>query len=249
MWTPESLATGRGDGDMQELNINGVVYVPKTRVAQIARNMMLKVIGDMHGLLIQQTGQELEEAASKADFAESPVPEQPRLEIGVAFDGALPINQAFMADIVAQVRKESVPTAALLSQKAKINCIYGDTVRIEMPRPFIEMFQRQPAKIDLLDRAVKQVMGKNLGVELWSAKKLTLAEPQGDDRVTSHQYKVYLAWRHFEDGVRAGNIDSYSYAEIQHRAGVSKAGCHGALHRLAELGYVTLDNIKGRRKK
>lgn len=58
------------------------------------------------------------------------------------------------------IRGRSVPTAALLAQKASIlRWTSGGHVEIKMTKPFAEQFNRQPAKIALLVAAVREVFG------------------------------------------------------------------------------------------
>lgn len=62
----------------------------------------------------------------------------------------------------AYVRARSVPTAALLAQKAAIHAWESDgAVVLRMSRPFKEQFERQAAKKELLLRAIQEVFGSD----------------------------------------------------------------------------------------
>ncbi|MEB3223027.1 MAG: DNA polymerase III subunit gamma/tau [Candidatus Sericytochromatia bacterium] len=97
-------------------------------------------------------------------------PARPAMEVlagGLAADapppargGERPVPPGHWDRVVAHLRSRSVPTAALLTQKANLARWEEDgAVVVRLPKPFKEQFDRQPQKLELLREAVQAVFG------------------------------------------------------------------------------------------
>lgn len=137
------------------ITINGEPYISVKALQQ----MRASIISELSSMLCSVESVEKKEAPEQLEL---PVASRPL---------QLDKTHGYMDEIVRQVRQKSVPTAALLNQKAVIYDIDDEEkiVRIKMPRPFVELFMRTPQKMDLLIKAAKVVFWPDATVELVTA--------------------------------------------------------------------------------
>lgn len=93
----------------------------------------------------------------------SPRPESAQADKGSGPGGPdRPIPPGAWEQLHAYIRSRSVPTAALLAQRAAIERWTSDGyVEIRTSKPFVEQFNRQPSKAGVLVAAVQEVFGRD----------------------------------------------------------------------------------------
>jgi len=227
------------------ITINGKPYISVESLQQ----MRASILSELSAML--SAAQEVEAK-----------PVQQELPLSVEAEPMKPVSEKemYMQEIIRQVRHESVPTSALLSQKCVIENIDKETktVTFKLARPFVEQFNRTPAKRELLFRATRRVLWGDARVKLVAMQPGEtidrivagqLGEAPKPKRLTDVQAKVYRAWIDLENQIKFGKRKDYCYADVQAISGVSKAGTHGALMKLKDLKLVNLNNIRNRRTK
>lgn len=217
---------------MQQVVIDGRVYVPQDEVNAAARLMLVQMLEGFDAKL-----------TTHHEVVEKLVPQ------------ALEPDD-MLKRVIEYVRRWSVPTAALLSQKVTIIGTANNVVTYLMAKPFVDLFERQKQKRDLLHQATQTVFGHDYGIAVVHSLpgQQNLFRPIEHNQaqlpkceIESHD-KVLLAWRQMEDEIKAGKRKWYTYAHLREASGLTKSTTYHAAQALAAAGKIDLIHLAHKRK-